>query len=141
MEKERILIADDDDFIRDILKNILEEFYQVQEASDGQEALDMIRSHNPSLVILDNKMPKKTGIEVCREIREDPLFLHIPIIMLTGKGELQDKIEGLDTGTGAGFAGVTIGFGFNFNIYRFDYGFASFGDLGTTHRFGISGSL
>jgi len=99
MDKERILIADDDDFIRDILKNILEEFYEVQEASDGQEALDMIRKHNPSLVILDNKMPRKTGIEVCREIREDPLFLHLPIIMLTGKGELQDKVEGLETGT------------------------------------------
>jgi hypothetical protein len=56
-------------------------------------------------------------------------------------GYNNDVHQSLDTGTGTGFSGVTLGFGFLLNMYRFDYGFASFGDLGTTHRFGISGSL
>ena len=98
MPREVILVVDDEPFIRDILKSVLEESYDVLEASDGDEALQMIRKKSPSLVILDYKMPKKTGLEVCKEIREDPLFLHLPIIILTGKGELQDKIEGLDAG-------------------------------------------
>jgi diguanylate cyclase (GGDEF)-like protein len=98
MKTETVLIADDDPFIRDILKSILEEYYHVEEACDGKEALAMIRKNPPSLAILDNMMPHKTGIEVCREIREDPLCLHLPIIMLTGKGETQDKVQGLDTG-------------------------------------------
>ena len=98
MPRETIIVVDDEPFIRDILKSILEEFYAVLEASDGEEGLALIRKKNPALAILDYKMPKKTGLEVCKEIREDPLFLHLPIIILTGKGELQDKIEGLDAG-------------------------------------------
>ncbi|MBN2119482.1 MAG: response regulator [Candidatus Omnitrophica bacterium] len=98
MPREKILIVDDEPFIRDILKSVLEELYDIIEACDGEEALVLIRKQNPSLVILDYKMPKKTGIQVCKEIREDPLFLHLPIILLTGKGEVHDKIEGLDAG-------------------------------------------
>ncbi len=98
MAKEKVLIVDDDPFILDILKASLEDFYQVYMAEDGEEALKKIKEINPGLVILDYKMPKKDGIEVCREIRNDPLFLHLPIIMLTGKGETQDKIKGLDSG-------------------------------------------
>lgn len=96
--KEKILIADDDVFIRDILKSMLEEEYQVIEASDGEEAIELVKKENPSLLILDYKMPKKTGIEVCRKIREDHLYLHLPIIMLTGLSELPDKVDGLDAG-------------------------------------------
>ncbi|HEC70027.1 MAG TPA: diguanylate cyclase [Candidatus Omnitrophica bacterium] len=98
MVKKKILVVDDELFIRDILKSILEEEYEVIEAGDGEEGLDLVKKERPDLVILDYKMPKKTGIEVCRELREDPLFLHIPIIMLTGKGEVKDKVEGLEVG-------------------------------------------
>ncbi len=98
MFREKILIIDDEPFIRDILRTTLEDTYEISEASDGEEGLQAIRTHNPALVIVDYKMPKKDGLEVCREIRQDPLYLHLPIIMLTGKGETQDKIRGLDTG-------------------------------------------
>jgi len=98
MDKLKILVVDDEFFIRDILKSILEEEYEVIEACDGEEALEKVRKERPSLVILDYKMPKKSGLDVCRELREDPLNLHLPIIMLTGKGELQDKVEGLEAG-------------------------------------------
>jgi len=98
MKKEKILVVDDELFIRDILKSMLEEEYEVIEASDGEEGLALIRKENPSLVILDYKMPVKNGIEVCREIRDDSLYLHLPIIMLTGKSEIQDKVEGLEAG-------------------------------------------
>jgi len=56
-------------------------------------------------------------------------------------GYNNDIHQGLDTGTGAGFSGVALGLGLHFDQYRFDYGFSSFGDLGTTHRFGLSGSI
>jgi len=98
MDREKILIVDDDPFILDILETSLSDFYQVGTAKDGEEAIEKIKQIKPSLVILDYKMPKKDGMEVCKEIRNDPLFLHLPIIMLTGKGETQDKIKGLDSG-------------------------------------------
>ena len=71
MPRETIIVVDDEPFIRDILKSILEEFYNVIEASDGEEGLMMIRRKNPALAILDYKMPKKTGLEVCKEILMD----------------------------------------------------------------------
>ncbi len=98
MAGEKILIVDDEFFVRDIVRSILEEEYKVIEASDGEEALELIKKEKPDLVILDCKMPKKNGVEVCREIREDSLFLHLPIIMLTGKSETKDKVEGLEAG-------------------------------------------
>jgi diguanylate cyclase (GGDEF)-like protein len=98
MADQKILIVDDEMFIRDIVKSILEPYYNISEAADGQQALDFLKKEPPSLVILDYKMPKKTGIEVCKVIKEDSLYQHIPVIMLTGKKELQDKLEGLDSG-------------------------------------------
>ncbi len=98
MSEQKILIVDDELFIRDIVRSILEPYYQVSEAADGQQALDALKKEPPSLVILDYKMPKKSGIEVCKVIKEDSLYQHIPVIMLTGKKELQDKLEGLDSG-------------------------------------------
>ena len=56
-------------------------------------------------------------------------------------GYNNDIHQGLDTGTGAGFSGVSVGLGIHINSYRFDYGFSSFGDLGATHRIGLSGNI
>jgi len=96
--KEKILVVDDEPFIRDILKTVLQEHYDIDEAADGEDALEKLKKHQFSLVILDYKMPKKDGLEVCRQIRKDSLYLHTPVIMLTGKGETQDKIAGLEAG-------------------------------------------
>jgi len=95
----KILIADDDPDIRDILKLTLsEENYEIIEAADGQEALEIIRSKPLDLALLDYKMPKMDGRQVCSLIKKDLLLQHLPVIMVTGKGEVSDKIGGIDSG-------------------------------------------
>lgn len=95
----KILIVDDDPDIRDVLKLTLsEENYEVLEAKDGQEALDIISSKPLSLVLLDYKIPKIDGRQVCRLVKKDLLLRHLPIIMVTGKGEISDKVGGIDAG-------------------------------------------
>ncbi|MDD5431587.1 MAG: response regulator [Candidatus Omnitrophica bacterium] len=95
----KILIVDDDPDIRDVLKLTLsEENYEVLEALDGEEALKMITAKSPNLVLLDYKIPKVDGREVCRRIKSDLLMRHLPIIMVTGKGDITDKVHGIDAG-------------------------------------------
>lgn len=99
MEKERILIVDDDPYILSMVKLILEnENYDIIEAKDGKEALEKIHDKNPHLIILDYMMPVMDGVEVCMRLKKDTLYRHVPIIMLTAKGELTDKVRGLDAG-------------------------------------------
>ncbi len=95
----KILIVDDDPDIRDVLKlTLAEENYEVLEAEDGEVALRTINSKTPDLVLLDYKIPKMDGREVCRRIKKDLLLRHMPIIMVTGKGDINDKVGGLDAG-------------------------------------------
>jgi len=95
----KILVVDDDPDIRDVLKlTLAEENYEVSEAKDGEEALKIIYSKPFDLVLLDYKMPKLDGRRVCLEIKKDLLLRHLPIIMVTGKGEISDKIDGIDAG-------------------------------------------
>ena len=94
-----ILVADDDPDLRDILRSILEpEGFEVIEASDGKAALDAVRTHHPDLLLLDYLMPHLTGPQVCQALKQDILLRHLPIIMLTGRGEVQDKVTGIDSG-------------------------------------------
>jgi len=96
---QRILIVDDDPDIRDILKITLsEEDYEVIEADNGEDALKLIRTKNPDLVLLDYKIPKIDGRQVCKIVKEDILLQHLPIIMVTGKGDIDDKVEGIYAG-------------------------------------------
>ncbi|MFA6349400.1 MAG: response regulator [Candidatus Omnitrophota bacterium] len=95
----KILIADDDPDIRDILKITLsEENYEVIETKDGEEALKAVFAKAPDLALLDYKMPKLDGRQVCRQIKKDLLLRHLPVIMVTGKGEISDKVDGIDAG-------------------------------------------
>ncbi len=95
----KILIVDDDPDIRDVLKLTLsEENYQILEASDGEEALKVVHDNQPDLILLDYKIPKLDGREVCRRIKSDLLLRHLPIIMVTGKGDINDKVGGIDAG-------------------------------------------
>lgn len=94
--KQRILIADDDSNIAELISLYLgKEGYETQKASDGREALEMFRSFDPNLIILDIMMPEMDGYEVCREVRKSSTT---PIIMLTAKGETFDKVLGLELG-------------------------------------------
>ena len=95
-ETRRILLVEDEKSIRDAVSAYLErEGYWVTPASDGQLALDAFHSHKFDVVILDLMLPKITGEQVCREIRNTS---DVPIIMLTAKGELDDRIAGLELG-------------------------------------------
>lgn len=99
MAKKRILIVDDDPDILDVLRlAIPEEEYEVIEAQDGQEALERVYERPPDLIILDYIMPKIDGRKVCQKLKKDILLRHLPVIMLTGKGEVKDKVQGLDAG-------------------------------------------
>lgn len=94
-----VLVTDDDPDLRDILRSILEpQGFQVFEAGDGEAALEAIRTRRPDLLILDYSMPRLDGPSVCRTLKQDLLLRHIPVIMLTGRGEVQDKVAGIDAG-------------------------------------------
>ena len=95
----KILVVDDDPDIRDILKLTLsEENYEIFEACDGEEALKIVNSKPLDLVLLDYKVPKVDGRQVCRLIKKDLLLRHLPVIMVTGKGDISDKVNGIDAG-------------------------------------------
>jgi diguanylate cyclase (GGDEF)-like protein len=98
MVKKRILVVDDDPDILDVIKLSLGEEFTVIQAQNGEDALKKIYAHPPDLLILDYMMPELTGDEVCQKLRNDVLLCHLPIIMLTGKGELQDKVKGINAG-------------------------------------------
>lgn len=99
MRRQKILIIDDEPDIRDVLKITLEcEGFDVFEAKDGVDGLEKVHKTSPDLVILDYKMPRMDGHEVCQILKKDILLRHMPIIMLTGKGEIYDKIKGINAG-------------------------------------------
>ena len=98
MRKERILIIDDDPDIRDVLDLSLSEHYTIIAASNGKEGLEMVKTKNPDLIITDYNMPVMNGPEFCRQLRRDILLRHLPIIMLTGKGETKDMVNGIEAG-------------------------------------------
>lgn len=95
MEKT-ILVVDDEKPIADILQfNLIKEGYKVVCAYDGEEALEKVEEVQPDLVLLDIMLPKRDGMEVCREVRKK---YDIPIIMLTAKDSEIDKVLGLELG-------------------------------------------
>jgi two-component system phosphate regulon response regulator PhoB len=94
-----VLVVEDEDALATLLKyNLDKEGHQVGVASDGEEALVMIDERQPDLVVLDWMLPKVSGIEVCRRLRQKTETRNLPIIMLTARGEESDRVRGLDTG-------------------------------------------
>jgi signal transduction histidine kinase len=90
-----ILLADDDATLRELARLTMNDpEYRILEASDGREALDLARAQQPDLLILDWMMPSLSGIEVARKLRQDPKTAHIPVIMLTAKGQEKDREAG-----------------------------------------------
>src|SRR5437016_6626104 len=95
-KKTTILTADDDpQLLRLITRNLQLEGYAVLSASDGQQALEQIESQSPDLVLLDVMMPRMDGFSVCHRVRE---FSSVPIIIVTARGQDEDKVRGLDLG-------------------------------------------
>ena len=94
--RARILVVDDDNQIRRVMRTTLEaQGYEVDEAGSGERALDFLRATKCDLVLLDINLPGKTGLEACRDIRANT---SVPIIMLTVRDAAADKIEALDAG-------------------------------------------
>jgi two-component system phosphate regulon response regulator PhoB len=94
-----VLVVEDDSALSDLLTwNLSAEGYDVRSTGDGEEALLMIREQHPDAIILDWMIEQVPGIEVCRQLRKDRETARIPIVMLTAKGEEEDRIRGLKTG-------------------------------------------
>ena len=95
----KVLIVDDDPFNLDLLEQELaEQRYVIERASDGQECLQKVASFLPDVILLDYMMPKMSGIEAVKCLKQDERFKGIPVVLLTAKGSLRDKVEGLDAG-------------------------------------------
>ncbi len=93
---EKILVVDDESKIRKIVSAYLkQEGYDVKTAADGDEALAMINTYKPDLLVLDLMLPKISGEEICQKIRQDS---DLPIIMLTAKGSESERVQGLNIG-------------------------------------------
>ncbi|MBU0936603.1 MAG: response regulator [Spirochaetes bacterium] len=101
-EKKRILIVDDEQINLEFFEVMLSKLgFDIHLAENGREALEAVRKLNPDLIILDNIMPKLTGWEVTKILKNDPeysSFADIPIIMFSALDDVRDKVEGLELG-------------------------------------------
>jgi phosphate regulon transcriptional regulator PhoB len=99
MSKKHILIVDDEPDLVELLSyNLKKEGFTITSAVDGEEALLMLKKSTFNLILLDLMLPGIQGLELCRILRQNQKTEHIPIIMITAKGEETDKIRGLETG-------------------------------------------
>jgi len=98
-EKPLILIADDEEDVRDLVgMNLRRAGFEIEEAVDGLEALSKASRLKPDAIVLDVMMPGRDGIRVCQELRQEDDTRNIPIIMLTARGQTQDRIAGFEKG-------------------------------------------
>lgn len=99
MAKEQILVVEDDEDIAELLKyNLTREGYKVSCVTSGEESLKEVKANLPDLILLDLMLPGLDGLEVCRLLKRDAKTAHIPIIMVTAKGEEADIVTGLELG-------------------------------------------
>lgn len=95
----RVLIVDDEPFIVETVRFALEQAgYECLVAADGEEAMRIARSEAPGLILLDIMLPKLNGFQVCRLLKFDERYRHIPIVMLTARTQARDRLLGLETG-------------------------------------------
>ncbi len=98
--KSRVLIADGNAANRDLLESYLVQVdYDILLAVDGQDALDKAKSFQPDLIVIDVMMPKLSGIEVCRRLKDDPQLSKIKVLMVTALSELGDIEGAIKAGT------------------------------------------
>ena len=97
--KPYILVVDDEpDLLTLVTYNLTNENFEVEETTDGEEAMTMIDERLPDLLLLDWMLPRLSGIEICRRLRQSPSTKTLPIIMLTARSEEHDRIRGLNCG-------------------------------------------
>lgn len=96
----KILVVDDEKGIREIVKRVLtSKNFKVFTSPNGKDALETLREISPDLVILDVNMPLMNGYQVCREIRKDPLYKKLPVIILTVNDGVKDQLKGYESGS------------------------------------------
>ena len=95
---KKLLVIDDSDQIRWFLKHVFNKEYQILEARNGQDGINVALKEEPDLILCDVMMPVKDGYETCREIKNDPKMAQTPVVMLTAKVESEDGITGIEAG-------------------------------------------
>lgn len=95
---KKLLVIDDSDQIRWFLKHVFNKEYQILEARNGQDGINVALKEEPDLILCDVMMPMKDGYETCREIKNDPKMAQTPVVMLTAKVESEDVITGIEAG-------------------------------------------
>lgn len=96
---KKVLVCDDEPYIVESVSYVVRKAgFEVVVAEDGEEALEMGRKEKPDLIFLDIMMPKVTGYEVCRQLKEDPSTRGAYIVMLTARGQEEDERKALDMG-------------------------------------------
>lgn len=99
MSQKKILLVDDEpDLVETIRFSLENEGFTVLVSYDGEDALNQARKENPDLILLDLMLPKLDGYKVCRLLKFDERYKHIPILMLTAKTQEKDKLLGKETG-------------------------------------------
>lgn len=97
-QKDKILIAEDDNMVQKIIKEVLEDDFELIFADDGKKALQLAQEHMPGLLLLDIMMPEKNGFEVCRELREHKEMQRSIIIMVTALSDKDSEKMGFKAG-------------------------------------------
>ena len=97
-DQKIVLIIDDNEDMRTLIRTSLDDEYQVIEAEDGEAGERLAIDTCPNLIVCDVSMPKKDGLQVAKDLKSNEITSHIPIIMLTGRAKISDKISGLETG-------------------------------------------
>ena len=97
--QNKILVVDDDPINRDFFQLMLSKLgFTVEEATDGIDALSKLKKFHPDLILLDNVMPRMTGFELTKTLKEDTKYREIPIIMFSALDDVQDKLTGFELG-------------------------------------------
>ncbi|MFN8346899.1 MAG: response regulator [Spirosomataceae bacterium] len=97
-EEPILLIAEDNEDLRAYIRTLFEDTYRIIEATDGQEGLEKAIEWVPDMVISDLMMPRMDGFEFCKQLKSDEKTSHIPVVMLTAKATLEDRLEGFELG-------------------------------------------
>ena len=99
MPEINVLVVEDEDAIREMLVMVLEQAdFSVQAVADTQQALACLSAQVPDLILLDWMLPGMSGVDWARRLKKDATYSEIPIILVTARGEEEDKIKGLDVG-------------------------------------------